>query len=33
MGTVKIGVKNHLHLWGQINFSRIFEKIDIFNDF
>ena len=24
MGTVKIGVKNHPHLWGQINFSSIF---------
>jgi len=23
-GTVKFGVKNHSHLWGQINFSSIF---------
>ena len=33
MLTVKISIKNHPYLWVQINFSRIFEKIAIFDVF
>ena len=33
MLTVKIGEKNHPQSWGQINFSTVFGKIDIFDGF